>query len=206
MTVNFKDEIRKDAEAMLDHHNVRDEFKSMSVEARKEYCDNDRVGYDVLILNVTGDLNVSNILRTSLCLGAGKVITVGRQKIDARGFVGCDNYINIEKHSALSDDLVIDENVVMDVFKSNPNYLPVFVETGGETLGEFSWKDIVGNKRPLLIFGNEGRGIGDNILALRDKIDSITVGIPMKGVCRSFNVSAAAAIVSWSLVEGMGWV
>lgn len=205
MTVNFKDEIRKDAERMLDKHNVRDEFKSMTVEERKEYCDNDRVGYDVLILNVTGDLNVSNIVRTSLCLGAGKVITVGRQKIDARGFVGVDNYIDIEKHDALSEDLVIDENVVMDVFNSD-NYLPVFVETGGETLGGFSWKDKVGDKRPLLILGNEGRGIGDNILALRDKIDSITVGIPMKGVCRSFNVSAASAIVSWSLVEGMGWI
>ena len=209
MTVNFKEEIRKDSELMLDKHNVRDEFKGMTVEKRKEYCDNEVRNFDVMLLNVTGDLNTSTIIRTCHALGVRKVIIAGKNRFDNRGLVGVENYTNIERHPCLSDDLIIDETVVMEIFKSD-NYFPIFVETGGEILNHFRWEDRIPNihegKIPLLIFGNEGRGIGDNILALRDKIDSLTVGIPMKGIVRSFNVSNAASIVIYDMVSKLGWI
>jgi len=78
---------------------------------------------------------------------------------------------------------------------------------GGENLKNINWKDRLTKTdgtsyRPLLIFGNEHRGIGDNIFALRDKLPrSMVVSIPMKGVLRSLNVSASVAMVGWDMVS-----
>jgi tRNA G18 (ribose-2'-O)-methylase SpoU len=211
--VNFSNEIRKDAEAMLDKHNVLPQFKGMTVEERQEYSKADRLPYDVCLLNLTGDLNTGTIIRSAYLLGASRVWIVGRRKIDQRSTVGVENYIDIAKVGGLcEDDLTIDENVFMDVINSNPHYMPVFCETGGVTLGNFDWCSSLMNSenneyyRPLLIFGNENRGIGDNILNLRDHLErSMTVAIPQKGVLRSFNVSSAASIMCWDLVSKMTW-
>jgi tRNA(Leu) C34 or U34 (ribose-2'-O)-methylase TrmL len=106
----------------------------------------------------------------------------------------------------------------MDVINSNPRYMPVFCETGGVTLGDFDWRQTLmvcpqnpdsenDTFRPLLIFGNENRGIGENILNLRGRMErSMTVAIPQKGVLRSFNVSTAAGIMMYSLCQGMNWL
>lgn len=217
--VNFKEEIRKDAEAMLDKHNVLPQYKGLSVEERQEISKADRLPYDVCLLNLTGDLNVGTIIRSAHLLGASRVWVVGRRKVDQRSTVGAENYIEIEKVGGLNeDDLTIDEDVFLGVINSNSRYMPVFCETGGEMLGQFEWLDAMkvcpqnpdGENnlfRPLLIFGNENRGIGENILALRERMErSLTVAIPMRGVMRSFNVSTAAGIMMWDLVSNMGWM
>lgn len=217
--VNFADEIRKDAEAMLDKHNVLPQFKALSVEERQAITEADRLPYDVCLLNLTGDLNVGTIIRSAHLLGASRVWVVGRRKVDQRSTVGAENYIDMVKVGGLrEDDLTIDEDVFLDVINSNPRYMPVFCETGGEMLGAFNWRSALTPAmraldssddmyRPLLIFGNENRGIGDNILGLRDQLQrSMTVAIPMRGVMRSFNVSTAAGIMMWDLVSGMGWM
>jgi len=213
--VNYAEEIKKDSETMLDKHNVLPMYKEMTVEERQAISTADRLPYDVCLLNLTGDLNVSTIIRSAHLLGAEKVWVVGRRKVDARGLVGAENYISVDKVGGLKDDgLTIDEETFLTVISSDENYMPVFVETGGETLGSFSWENILNTNpknpensryyRPLLILGNEGRGIGDNILDLRDKLErSITVGIPQRGVMRSLNVASAGAIIMWDLISNM---
>jgi tRNA(Leu) C34 or U34 (ribose-2'-O)-methylase TrmL len=105
--------------------------------------------------------------------------------------------------------LEVEEEVFMEMMNRNENYYPIFVEMGGENLKNVDWKQRLTKTdgthyRPLLIFGNEHRGIGDNIFALRDKLaQSMVVSIPMKGVLRSLNVSASVAMVTWDMVSEM---
>lgn len=105
------------------------------------------------------------------------------------------------------DTLDIEESVFMDMLAKNKDYFPIFVEMGGENLKDIDWKNRLTKAdgklyRPLLIFGNEHRGIGENIFALRKDIpNSMVVSIPMKGVLRSLNVSASVAMVTWDMVS-----
>ena len=106
-------------------------------------------------------------------------------------------------------NLEIDDSVFLEMINRDENYFPIYVETGGENLNDIIWKNLLKKSegqyyKPLLIFGNEGRGIGENIFNLRDKLKrSAVVSIPMRGVLRSLNVSASVAMVTWDMVEEM---
>eukprot|EP00919_Chromeraceae_sp_WS-2016_P009629 GHVR01022615.1.p1 GENE.GHVR01022615.1~~GHVR01022615.1.p1 ORF type:complete len:121 (+),score=15.52 GHVR01022615.1:61-423(+) len=54
---------------------------------KDKYCKS-RLPYDVAVLNVTGDLTLGSVLRTSVVLGARRVISFGRKKFDSRSSVG----------------------------------------------------------------------------------------------------------------------
>ena len=49
----------------------------------------------------------------------------------------------------------------------------------------------------MLIIGNEGNGISDDVLALA----SHRITIPMKGKAESLNASAAATILIWEFMK-----
>jgi tRNA G18 (ribose-2'-O)-methylase SpoU len=93
VVVNYQEMANNDVAAALSHHNVLPEFKDMSVEDRRSFCDNDRLPFKVAILNITGELNVGTIIRNSLLMGAQEVLIIGRRRVDKRGTVGSENYI-----------------------------------------------------------------------------------------------------------------
>lgn len=203
---NFKIERAKDKAAMENPLNVQDAFKSLSLEECKNHCATDRLPFDACFLNITSDLNVSTSIRTLHLLGVDTVFIVGKHKLDRRALVGAEHYTHIEKCGELDPiTLEINPNIFQELLKKH-NYCPIFVETGGESLENINWNTTLnkpeGKLRPLLIFGNEGRGISQNILNLIPSIpNSLIVSIPMKGVLRSLNVSASVAIVTWDLVS-----
>ena len=206
--VNLNVERQKDIAEMQNPQNVRPEFKNLSLEECQEYCVQDRLPFDACFLNITSDLNVSTSIRTLHLMGVEKIFVLGRRKLDRRALVGAEFYTDIEYMGGLNlDTLDVEDEVFMEIMNRNENYYPIFVEMGGENLKNINWKDRLTKTdgtsyRPLLIFGNEHRGIGDNIFALRDKLPrSMVVSIPMKGVLRSLNVSASVAMVGWDMVS-----
>ena len=208
--VNLNEERKKDIEAMQNPQNVRTVFKGLSLEECQENCKRDRLPFDACFLNITSDLNVSASIRTLHLMGVEKIFVLGKKKLDRRALVGAEFYTDIEYSGGLNlDTLEIENNVFLDMLATNKDYFPIFVEMGGENLQNIDWKsklakDSGGFYRPLLIFGNEHRGIGDNILNLRNEIDrSMVVSIPMRGVLRSLNVSASVAIVTWDMISSL---
>lgn len=208
--VNLNQERQKDILAMQNPSNVRNEFKDMTLEQCQQYCVNDRLPFDACFLNITSDLNVSASIRTLHLMGVEKIHILGKKKLDRRALVGAEFYTDIEYHGGLNlDTLEIENETFLNMLNSNENYLPVFVEMGGKSLEKIDWKKKFTKNdgtmyRPLLIFGNEHRGIGDNILNLQQSLpQSLMVSIPMKGVLRSLNVSASVAMVSWCLVSNL---
>ncbi len=207
--VNFKEINRDMIEATNNGFNVHEHLKSLSVEELREINLQDRLPFQVMALSLTGDMNIGNIIRTSLLQGAEKVYIYGRRKIDSRGSVGSQNYIDVDRIYGFEgdgNDLAFDVDRFRAILADNTLY-PVFVEQGGLTLGKFNWADLpLDGKKILLILGNETNGIPESFLNLQNEIASTIVSIPQRGVVRSFNVGTAMAIVSWDLRVGMGWL
>ena len=193
----FREKIQED---MSNGWNVHDFLKDKSVDEINQWCDPMRKDFHVCLLSITGDLNIGMIIRTAHNFGASSIVTIGRRTYDKRSTVGSHNYIPIHRISGFYADR---NEIDPEVFRKTMNDLnlfPIFVETGGEELGSFSWKNKVkGN--PCFVLGPEGDGICDEILSMKDDFNSFIVSIPQYGAIRSFNVSAAAAIVMWDFVK-----
>lgn len=191
--------------------NVHEHLKGLSVEELQNVSKQDRLPWHTLCLNVTGDLNVGTIIRTSHCLGATSVTVFGRQKIDNRSLVGAANYITVHKVRAIDDNFKIKADDFREYMESR-NLTPVFVEAGGIDLPFVDWRlgeefiADIGNEI-CLIMGNEGDGIPEDILDLKNHFrHSFVVSIPQRGVIRSLNVGVAHAIVAGAMCEKMGWM
>lgn len=211
MTINYADMIKENAEKNT--FNVRDEFKHLSKDELDKLVADSRLPYAVAALNVTGDLNVSGIIRSASMFGAEKVLIIGRKNFDRRGAVGAQNYVKVEKYSAMEDEVTIDPDAFFKIMEEN-NYVPIAVETGGKNISDFlynsafmTWgedntftfithgKPYYDNMKPCFIMGQEGTGIPESILT---KIEHV-VTIPQLGPMRSLNVASAASIVMYEV-------
>lgn len=191
--------------------NVHDHIKHLTVPELQTLSLQDRVPWHTLCLNMTGDLNVGTIIRTSHCLGATSVIVYGRQRIDNRSLVGSANYIKVEKITGITEDLNFEPSTLLNFFVTR-NLVPVFVECDGIPITKINWplrmREMSGrNMQPCLVMGNETGGIPQNILDLQNIIpNSFSVSIPQRGVIRSLNVAIAHAMIAFNLCEAMKWL
>ena len=204
--INYQQLGNNDISASISNLNVHDHLKGLSIEALRELCDGDRQDFGIAVLNITGELNVGTIVRNAHLTGAKKVGILGRRKYDKRGTVGSEQYFDVERVDALNDDgLTIDTSLFWNWMDKN-NFWPIFCEHGGTPLSQVDWGIWITEKEPrlpCLVFGNENRGIQDDILNdLRGEI----VSIEQKGVIRSFNVASASAIIMYEMAKGLNWL
>ena len=175
--------------------NVHDHLKNYDVPTLKDITDRDRLPFAVCIINLVGDLNTGIIIRTANLMGAEKVFVFGRRRYDRRSTVGSHNYVDVVQAGGFDDDGYVDPVKFHKLMTEN-NYTPVMIETGGACISTFSTDKI--DKKPCLVFGNEGEGIHPDILR-QGKIYSI----PQRGVIRSLNVSSAASIAMWEVSKSL---
>lgn len=182
--------------------NVHDDLKEFTYEELVEVTQLDRLPWTAMVINVSGNLNVSNIIRTSHILGAERVIIYGKPGYDSRGCVGADKYIEILK--------IEDTTSLNDVCNQFGLYA-IFCETGGQSYRDFIWpgwyKGIqkipyIRNRTPCIIVGSESSGLDPELI--RSVNERMVVSIPQRGVLRSMNVSSAFAIIA-SHITGEIW-
>lgn len=167
--------------------NVQNNLQHLTVEEIKAVAAQRYLPFSVCSLNIDGRLNVSTIIRSAQALGAKEVVVFGRRRFDLRGCVGTQNYIPIKKVSGLSEDGDIDCELFNEYILAN-SYTPIFCEVGGSDYRDVDYRKFV---NPILVVGEEQRGIPENLLDGSNPI----VEIPMVGVTRSFNVGVAASII-----------
>lgn len=190
-------------------YNVHDHLKHLDVGELVSISQDDRLPWHTMCLNVTGDLNVGTMIRTSHCMGASSVLIFGRQKIDNRSLVGSANYIRVEK--IRTDTASMDPVEFVDALASR-NMVPVFVESHGLSLPSVDWKlriaEMTRRKaQPCLVMGNETGGIPQDLLDTERLFpNSFRVSIPQRGVIRSLNVAVAHATVASAMCISMGWM
>ena len=173
--------------------NVRDEYKDLTVPQLKEIQERGSLPFEVMTLNLNGDLNVGMIIRSAALMGASRVHIFGRRRIDRRSLVGVQNYMNMVRQWGLDDEEDLCYTKFEQYVKSS-QLNPIFIEQGGIELHKVDWSK---HTNPCFVFGNEGSGIPDEFL----NSSYPTISIPQTGVRRSFNVSAAASIVMWDYIS-----
>lgn len=166
---------------VFDPRNLAPAYKGLTVEAVRKELTPLKTALVVLCPNVIRDMNWGSLVRNANGFGVREVVFTGAKKYDRRGAVGAQNYTEIHYYPRWQEAFA---------YYIEQGYVPVAVENNVEfptkSLFEFTFP-----AKTLLIFGEEGVNIPDEILAAC----KYYLEIPMRGSVRSFNLSTASGIV-----------
>jgi tRNA G18 (ribose-2'-O)-methylase SpoU len=181
---------------------VKDEYKDRTLEELQNITSQDRLPFSVMFFNVTGSLNIGQMIRTAHAMGAEKIFILGRKKFDRRSCVGSHNYIPII-HVDVDNDCMGDQYKKFHQTIKQNFLFPILIETGGQNYTEYAWKNrhVVSQyngEQICLVVGNEGIGIPE---VIQQYSYCNKVSIHQRGVMRSINVSSAFAIVCAHMVN-----
>lgn len=147
------------------NRNIISSFDNLSTDEILDTCYKNAYLYDVMALNVHGDMNIGNMIRTANLCGCREFIIFGRNKYDKRSCVGSNNYVVIKRicGNELSDrltdeDYFLDEQLFIDFVIEN-NYVLIFIEqdTNSIKCTDSNMKKILTdikkiNKIPLFVY------------------------------------------------------
>lgn len=168
--------------------NIQDKFKGLSLEEINKL--QPKFPYAICLINTTGSLNVGVALRSAVLFGASRFYIVGKRRYDKRSTVGAQNYIDLKRVDAITDEGVIDSPLILETIQDD-GYIPILLETGERDISNifFDQEKI----KPCFVFGEEKAGIPQDMLNAIPSTHRFS--IPTYGVLRSLNVSVAASIV-----------
>lgn len=180
----WPDDPRLDEELLAegDRRNVSDRFRYWSVEAIVAELDRSRIGLRIAIQNWEHDFNIGSVVRTANAFNVSAVHIIGRRRWNRRGAMVTDRYLHIHHHP--------DEDDFLDQL-GDAAYELVGVDNvpGSEPLESTTLPE-----RCCLVFGSEGQGLTDRLVAGCGKL----VAIRQDGSTRSMNAGAAAAIAMYA--------
>lgn len=168
-----------------DRRNVIDRYRYWTLEAIVADLDRTRAPLHIAIQNWEHDFNIGSMVRTANAFNVAGVHILGRRRWNRRGAMVTDRYLHVHHHAEVDEFFAwLAERDITPIGVDNlPGSVPL--ETG--TLPE----------RCCLIFGSEGPGLTDDVVAGCVQLVAIT----QHGSTRSINAGAAAAITMyhWSL-------
>jgi tRNA G18 (ribose-2'-O)-methylase SpoU len=166
-----------------DSRNVLDKYRYLTVEAIKADLDKSRVDLHIAIENYQHDMNIGTIVRNANAFNVGAVHIIGKHHWNKRGAMVTDKYLDVMYHQTVSDfvDTMGDRHIIA------VDNLP-----GAVSLAETRLPD-----HAVLVFGGEGPGLSDDMIAMSE----VMVKIEQFGSTRSVNVGVASGIVlyQWTL-------
>ncbi len=166
-----------------DRRNVQDPYRYWTVEAIADHLDQIRQRWkparlQVAIQNWQHDFNIGSIVRTSNAFNVEAVHIVGRRRWNRRGAMVTDRYLHVHHQpdeQALAEWARQEQLTVIGVDNMD---------------GSVPLETTALPAQCLLVFGSEGPGLTDEMLAICDRLVAIT----QFGSTRSLNAGAAAAI------------
>jgi len=168
--------------------NVLDHLKQKTSDEVKVYCKNTCIDAGVAMMHVSGDFNLSTLVRNANFFGFKEAVYVGGSKQwDRRGTVGTHHYTDLN-HIKTEVDFV---NYVKDsgyTLIAVENNIPKYSD---KTVSIFNQWVFSGVLKPMFVFGEEKSGLSDYIL---DNAETI-VTIREYGSVRSLNVGTTSGIV-----------
>lgn len=165
----------------------------MVAEIPKYFAEDIRGDIILALDGVSDPANFGSMLRTAEAFGVQDILCSG-QTVDLysskvlRGAMGSSFRVRVHRG---------DLKQYLTELKSKGYHLYATALTGNDILlqqADFSQKCVI-------VIGNEGNGVSDEILGLCDQ----TVMIPMAGKNESLNAAAAAAVVLWQSFSARGF-
>jgi tRNA G18 (ribose-2'-O)-methylase SpoU len=174
------------AEPSLLKYNVHTPLQGLPVEKVKQISAKTALPLTLMMFNLNGDMNIGMSIRSAVIYGCSDVYIVGKKRYDRRPEVGAKNYIKFHRVQAITPAFFVENKLV-----------PIFVEQGGTSLEDFSFKPYLPNKlvegwKVCLIVGSESFGIP---METFKELKAPVITISQYGVMRSLNVSVATGIV-----------
>jgi tRNA G18 (ribose-2'-O)-methylase SpoU len=168
-----------------DRRNVIDRYRYWTVSAIVADLETRRHSLHIAIQNWEHDFNIGSIVRTANAFNVAGVHIIGRRRWNRRGAMVTDRYLHVEHHASVTDfadRLVADGYVVIGVDNLE----------GAVPLETYELP-----QQTCLVFGSEGPGLTDELVAVCKQLVAIT----QYGSTRSINAGAAAAIAMyhWAL-------
>lgn len=167
-----------------DRRNVVDHYRYWRREAVVADLDSRRHGFHVAIENFQHDHNIGTVVRTANAFAAQAVHIVGRRRWNRRGAMVTDRYQHVHHHPDL------------DALRSYALEHGLSVVAVDNTPGSEPIERTALPRDCVLLFGQEGPGLGDDSRRIAD----LVVSIAQFGSTRSINAGVAAGIVMHSWV------
>ena len=167
--------------------NVIDSLKNLAIPDIAKYCHSKSIMASVAMINISGDFNLSTMVRNANFFGFRSVHYVGKKKWDKRGSVGTHHYTPIYHHKDEEYFLLqCSGRTIIAVENNMPEYSDKTVN-----LFDYKFDPNVHMSQPMFIFGEENKGLSNLIL---DRANVILT-IPYYGSVRSLNVGTTSGIV-----------
>jgi tRNA G18 (ribose-2'-O)-methylase SpoU len=179
------DRLDPDLLAAGDHRNVIDRYRYWKLPAIVEDLDRTRNPLRIAIQNWEHDFNIGSMVRTANAFNVAGVHIIGRRRWNRRGAMVTDRYLSVEHHADVAS---------FAAAMSEKGYVVVGVDNlpGSVPLESSRFPE-----RVCLVFGSEGPGLTEEMVAACERVVAIT----QYGSTRSINAGAAAAIAMyhWAL-------
>lgn len=169
-----------------DTRNVTDEFKGWPHDEIVAELDRRGVGLQIAIENLERDYNMGTIVRSANAFGVRHIHIVGRRQWNKRGAMMTDKYLHVHYHASVTVFLAVVSRLNLDTIVAVDN-----VE------GAVDIQTVEKRENAILVFGAEGPGLSDEMLAAADHI----VMISQRGSTRSLNVGVAAGITMYEWLK-----
>ncbi|MGA4507878.1 TrmH family RNA methyltransferase [Propionibacteriaceae bacterium G1746] len=173
---------------MLEHgdrRNVVDRYRYWSLPAIVADLDTHRHGVHVAIQNWEHDFNIGSMVRTANAFNVAGVHIVGRRRWNRRGAMVTDRYLHVHHHpdEASLVDWLAQRGIPLVGVDNLPGSVPLETTQLPRSV--------------CLVFGSEGPGLTDVMVAACERLVAIT----QYGSTRSINAGAATAITlyHWAL-------
>lgn len=174
---------------MEDTRNLVDQFKGQTHDSIISSLDQNGVSLEIACENTLRDFNMGSIVRTANAFGVRNVHIIGRRQWNKRGAMATNKYLHVHHHPTI-------DAFVEDMKSRNIHIFAIDNNCESVSLTDTSFPE-----KTCLIFGQEGPGISDHLLAVAECV----VHIDQHGSTRSMNVGHAAAIAmyEWSRQQVM---
>jgi tRNA G18 (ribose-2'-O)-methylase SpoU len=183
----WPDDPRLDPELLEqgDRRNVLDRYRYWTVGAIVADLQTRRHVLQIAIQNWEHDFNIGSMVRTANAFNVGGVHIIGRRRWNRRGAMVTDRYLNVSHHPSVDD---FAEQIAAEGY----HIIGVDNLPGAVPLERFELPE-----RTCLVFGSEGPGLTEELVAVCAQLVAIT----QYGSTRSLNAGAAAAIAMyhWAL-------
>lgn len=166
---------------MKDTRNVIDKFKGVDEATIIKQLDDENHGLIIAIENTERDFNMGSIVRSANAFGVRDIYVIGRRQWNKRGAMATDKYLRVNYFAELDD--------FVNEMKFQARKIIVIDNVKGSR--PMSQANLP--KNSVLVFGQEGPGVSEEMQRVADEI----LAIEQFGSARSINVGAAAAVAMY---------
>lgn len=168
-----------------DARNVVDKYKGWKLDLIKEDLNKNSFPYAVCMAQLQGDFTFGSVVRTANFLGAKEVFYYGKKHYDKRSTCGTSHYTHVKHLSSVEELSKLKQDYVFVGLENNIDRKP-------QNLLDYSW-----SKNSLILIGEEGCGLSNEVLDLCDDV----VEIVAHGSVRSVNAAVAGALAMYDYVR-----